>query len=179
MFFLDLMLVISALNLFKCLMINSILYRYQLASNRRQSRPRPHWTRYGEGRKEYEKEAEELAQKEAYLNSLEASRTVPYRVIESLRSFDEKELDLELVMVLIKHICSSMGDGAILVFLPGWDTITKLNDMLMASPVFRGNRYLIIPLHSMMPTAFQQKVRKHSSSIWRGGLVQSFKDTWW
>ena len=45
------------------------------------------------------------------------------------------------------------------VFLPGWDTISKLNDMLNSDPMFRSQqKYLIIPLHSMMPTAFQQQV---------------------
>lgn len=121
-------------------------------------RSRPHWARYGEGKKEFLKAQEEQEEREKYFASLEAQRTVPASVIESLRWFDEKELDLNLVMELIKYICSSMGEGAILVFLPGWDTITKLNDMLTASPVYRGRGYLIIPLHSMMPTAFQQKV---------------------
>ena len=94
------------------------------------------------------------------MHALESKRTLPFEVIDNLRGFDEKEIDLGLVMSLVKYICSSMGDGAILIFMPGWDTITKLHDQLMASPVFGGSRYLIIPLHSMMPTVNQQKVRQ-------------------
>ena len=71
---------------------------------------------------------------------------------------DEKDIDLQLVLALVRHICSSMGEGAIWIFLPGWDTISKMNDMFQANPVFRSSNYLIIPLHSMMPTAFQQQV---------------------
>ena len=101
---------------------------------------------------------DEQREKEEYFNSLESKRVYPPRVVESLRRIDEKDIDLKLVMTLIRHICCNHSDGAILVFLPGWDTISKLHDMLMASPVFRGRDYLIIPLHSMMPTAVQQKV---------------------
>ena len=84
-------------------------------------------------------------------------------MIESLRNYDEKEINLDIVLALIRYICTSLGDGAILVFLPGWDTISKLNDMLKSNPVFRSSRYLIIPLHSMMPTAFQQQVHELNS----------------
>ena len=104
------------------------------------------------------KEEEEEREKEEYFNGLEAERTLPGRVLQNLREFDEKNIDLDLILNLVRYITTSMGDGAILIFLPGWDTISKLHDMLMANPVFRGRNYLIIPLHSMMPTAFQQKV---------------------
>ncbi len=40
----------------------------------------------------------------------------------------------------------------------GWDTISKLHDMFKADPMLRSSAFLIIPLHSMMPTAFQQSV---------------------
>ena len=56
------------------------------------------------------------------------------------------------------------------VFLPGWDTISKLNDMLNSDPMFRSQqKYLIIPLHSMMPTAFQQQVKTRALLVWGGG----------
>ena len=55
------------------------------------------------------------------------------------------------------------------VFLPGWDTISKLNDMLNSDPMFRSKqKYLIIPLHSMMPTAFQQQVKTMALLVWGG-----------
>ena len=133
----------------------SLSYRPQC----KQFKPRPHYTRYGEGRSEYMKEQEEEQEREQYLYTLETNQTYPLRVIDSLRNFNEKTIDLNLIFELMKYICSNLGEGAILVFLPGWDTISKLNDLLMASPVFRGSSYLIIPLHSMMPTSNQQRVR--------------------
>lgn len=122
------------------------------------SKPRSYRSRFGDGRAAYEKEQEEARAKEAYFTSLEVSRTYPPQTIEALRRYDEKEINLDLVKALLRYICT-MGEGAILVFLPGWDTISKLNDMLKSDPVFRSQqKYLIIPLHSMMPTAFQQQV---------------------
>lgn len=41
----------------------------------------------------------------------------------------------------------------------GWDTITKLHDMLKSDVMFRNSsKYIIIPLHSLMPTASQKQV---------------------
>uniref|UniRef100_A0A4W6C2E5 ATP-dependent DNA/RNA helicase DHX36 n=1 Tax=Lates calcarifer TaxID=8187 RepID=A0A4W6C2E5_LATCA len=53
-----------------------------------------------------------------------------------------------------------LSEGAILVFLPGWDNISSLNDLLMAQPMFRSDRFVIIPLHSLMPTVNQTQVFK-------------------
>uniref|UniRef100_T1IZC6 RNA helicase n=1 Tax=Strigamia maritima TaxID=126957 RepID=T1IZC6_STRMM len=54
----------------------------------------------------------------------------------------------------------SRHNGAILVFLPGWDSISKLNNILMTLYYFRSNssKHLIIPLHSLMPTINQRDV---------------------
>ena len=107
-----------------------------------------------------------MREMEEYFDALEAKRVLPASAMQALRDFDEKEIDLKLILGLVQYISSSMGEGAILIFLPGWDTITKLNDLFMASPVFSSkSRYLIIPLHSMMPTAFQQTVRTVQSWI--------------
>ena len=48
--------------------------------------------------------------------------------------------------------------GAILVFLPGWDEITRLKERLEANPAFGGGRYSVLPLHSMVPPADQRRV---------------------
>ena len=125
-------------------------------------------TNYGgfNKREQARKDQEEAEAKEKYILELEARRMYSGRVIDSLRNHDETQIDLELIMEVIKHICSSMGEGAILIFLPGWDTISKLHDMLKASPVYRSSRnYLVIPLHSLMPTSTQQSVS------WWVGLI--------
>uniref|UniRef100_A0A8C9W7N7 RNA helicase n=1 Tax=Scleropages formosus TaxID=113540 RepID=A0A8C9W7N7_SCLFO len=44
---------------------------------------------------------------------------------------DDDKVDLSLIVELIKYIVLQEEDGAILVFLPGWDNISGLNDLLM------------------------------------------------
>lgn len=92
---------------------------------------------------------------------------------ELLKSYmvtvDMDEVDVKLIEKLLKKICKSpnMGnseseEGAVLVFLPGWEEITRCRDRLRDSPIFRDNsKYLILPLHSMVPPAEQKKVFKH------------------
>lgn len=73
---------------------------------------------------------------------------------------DDDKINLELIVALIRHIVMNENDGAILVFLPGWDNISTLNDLLMADKMFRSDRFIIIPLHSLMPTVSQTQVFK-------------------
>ena len=47
--------------------------------------------------------------------------------------------------------------GAVLVFLPGWDEIARLKERLEANPAFGGGRYLVLPLHSMVPPQDQRR----------------------
>ena len=108
-----------------------------------------------------EKKRTEEQERTEYINSLEAKRTYPPYVVEALRNLDLDQVSLEVMLELVKTICRDQEPGAILVFLPGWDTISKLHDMLKADPVFRSRNYLIIPLHSLMPTSFQQSVSYH------------------
>uniref|UniRef100_A0A669DQ63 ATP-dependent DNA/RNA helicase DHX36 n=1 Tax=Oreochromis niloticus TaxID=8128 RepID=A0A669DQ63_ORENI len=81
--------------------------------------------------------------------------------IEALEILDRDEkIDLDLILALIRYIVLNEEEGAILVFLPGWDNISTLNDLLMAQQMFRSDRFVIIPLHSLMPTVNQTQVFK-------------------
>ena len=122
----------------------------------------PIWVRHQRGQAEaMEKKRTEEQERAEYISSLEAKRLYPPHVVEALRNIDADQIQLELILELVKAICREQDPGAILVFLPGWDTISKLHDMLKADPVFRSRNYLIIPLHSLMPTSFQQSVSLH------------------
>ena len=56
---------------------------------------------------------------------------------------------------------ANYGDGAILVFLPGWDDISRLKDSLAFSTRFRNqNKYRVLPLHSGVAPKEQQLVFK-------------------
>uniref|UniRef100_A0A7N6BD27 ATP-dependent DNA/RNA helicase DHX36 n=1 Tax=Anabas testudineus TaxID=64144 RepID=A0A7N6BD27_ANATE len=81
--------------------------------------------------------------------------------IAALEMLDnDDKIDLDLIVALIRHIVLNEDEGAILVFLPGWDNISSLNDLLVAQQMFRSERFIIIPLHSLMPTVNQTQVFK-------------------
>jgi len=53
----------------------------------------------------------------------------------------------------------SAGGGAILIFLAGWEQISRLHKELQADRFFsQPRKFLILPLHSMMPTVNQRQV---------------------
>eukprot|EP00873_Tetraselmis_striata_P025125 jgi/Tetstr1/445389/TSEL_033175.t1 len=81
---------------------------------------------------------------------------------------DADEVDLQLIEQLILAVCgeahgaeeaaAQVGDGAILVFLPGWDEIIRLKETLTASPIIGRSTYQVLLLHSMVAQAEQRKI---------------------
>ena len=73
---------------------------------------------------------------------------------------DDNQVDTSLLLEVLLHIVkSSSGDGAILVFLPGWMEISEFNMMLENTFPFRDrSKYLVLPLHSGIPSRDQRKV---------------------
>lgn len=59
----------------------------------------------------------------------------------------------------IEFICRHEGDGAILVFLTGWNDISKLLDQIKVNK-FLGDprKFLVLPLHGSMPTINQREI---------------------
>ncbi|MED6257929.1 ATP-dependent DNA/RNA helicase dhx36, partial [Ataeniobius toweri] len=125
---------------------------------------RPAWKRrFWQGHQSRsEKEEKELEYKESwpcYARTLQGRYSDS--TIEAVEMLDSDEkIDLELILALIRYIVLNEGEGAILVFLPGWDNISSLNDLLMAQQMFRSEKFVIIPLHSLMPTVNQTQVFK-------------------
>ncbi|KAJ0022011.1 hypothetical protein NQD34_009501 [Periophthalmus magnuspinnatus] len=106
-----------------------------------------------------EKEAEYRESWPCYARTLQGRYSDS--TIEALEKLDnDDKIDLELILALIRHIVNKDEEGAILVFLPGWDNISTLHDLLMAQQMFRSNCFIIIPLHSLMPTVNQTQVFK-------------------
>jgi ATP-dependent RNA helicase DHX36 len=74
-------------------------------------------------------------------------------------------VDVDLVKNLVAEIVADPApdgedsDGAILVFLTGWDEITKLNDLMRADRILGDPRQcVVLPLHGAMPTANQREI---------------------
>uniref|UniRef100_A0A672P7A2 RNA helicase n=1 Tax=Sinocyclocheilus grahami TaxID=75366 RepID=A0A672P7A2_SINGR len=92
---------------------------------------------------------------------------VAYSTTDALEMMDDDDkINLQLIVALIRHIV--MKEDVILnvnlllrvLFLPGWDNISTLNDLLTADQIFKSDRFIIIPLHSLMPTVSQTQVFK-------------------
>ncbi|WKX89682.1 hypothetical protein Q1695_008934 [Nippostrongylus brasiliensis] len=66
-------------------------------------------------------------------------------------------VDLDLAMTVVKYCMDSCVDGAILVFLPGFDDIVQMRDKI-TSDSWGGRRPVIFTLHSQMNSFDQQKV---------------------
>jgi len=63
------------------------------------------------------------------------------------------------VEAAIEYICRNEGSGAILVFLTGWDEISKLLDKLKGNNLLGDpHKFLILPLHGSMPTVNQCEI---------------------
>ncbi|KAH6780972.1 helicase in vascular tissue and tapetum [Perilla frutescens var. hirtella] len=78
-----------------------------------------------------------------------------------LSNADPELIDCVLIEQLLRRICNDSTDGAVLVFLPGWDDINRTREKLLASPYFKDpSKFLIISLHSMVPLVEQKKVFK-------------------
>lgn len=78
-----------------------------------------------------------------------------------LQNVDPELIDVILIEQLLRKICTESEEGAILVFLPGWDYINKARDKLSSSSFFKDtSKFLILALHSMVPSLEQKKVFK-------------------
>ncbi|VDH96114.1 ATP-dependent RNA helicase DHX36 [Mytilus galloprovincialis] len=80
------------------------------------------------------------------------------QTIQSLKDMDLELIDLDLIHSLIRHIVYKLEEGAILVFVPGWEQISKLHKLLNNDRMFTSGKFKIIPLHSLMPTINQKEV---------------------
>uniref|UniRef100_A0A8D3AHL2 RNA helicase n=1 Tax=Scophthalmus maximus TaxID=52904 RepID=A0A8D3AHL2_SCOMX len=69
-------------------------------------------------------------------------------------SSDDEWTDLDLVMDLLHHICSTTCDGAVLIFLPGYEEMVTLKYRIL----FDDKRFNIFTLHSDTQTLEQKKV---------------------
>jgi ATP-dependent RNA helicase A len=74
----------------------------------------------------------------------------------AMSSMSESEVSFELVESLLCHIKGMNMEGAVLVFLPGWNLIFALMKFLQNK--FGGNDYTILPLHSQLPREDQRRV---------------------
>ncbi|KAI4469545.1 atp-dependent rna helicase [Holotrichia oblita] len=76
----------------------------------------------------------------------------------ALSKLSEKDVSFELIETLLKYIKEQNVEGAVLIFLPGWNLIFALMKHLQQHPVFGRSDYCILPLHSQIPREDQRRV---------------------
>ncbi|KAL2100516.1 hypothetical protein ACEWY4_004910 [Coilia grayii] len=80
-------------------------------------------------------------------------------------SFDDEKVDLDLIMHLLFNICQSSDEGAVLIFLPGYDEIVSLRDRILYDDkrfTDQLHQYQVFTLHSNMQTSDQKKVLRNT-----------------
>ena len=78
---------------------------------------------------------------------------------------DDEKVDTDLLLDVLRYICeSSKDDGAVLVFLPGWQEISEFSLLLESTAPFQNSsKYLVLPLHSGIPSSEQRLVLQRPS----------------
>lgn len=73
---------------------------------------------------------------------------------------DDETVDNFLLLEVVQYIVkSSYGDGGVLIFLPGWQEISEFTLMLEGTaPFYDRSKFLILPLHSGIPSRDQRRV---------------------
>ncbi|GKA13759.1 DExH-box ATP-dependent RNA helicase DExH1 isoform X1 [Tanacetum coccineum] len=111
----------------------------------------------GYSKRRRRQQEESKSDPDADINSVYKSYSASTR--QSLEAWSGSETDLGLVEATIEHICRHEAPGAILVFLTGWDEISKLLDSVKTNS-FLGDptKFLVLPLHGSMPTVNQREI---------------------
>ncbi|CAL8111451.1 unnamed protein product [Orchesella dallaii] len=92
------------------------------------------------------------------LNILSPDSGYPRQTIDAMANMSEREVNLELLIALLKHIKEKNVRGAVLIFLPGWNVIFSIMKFLQMHPIFGSNAYRLLPLHSQLPREDQHRV---------------------
>ena len=61
------------------------------------------------------------------------------------------QVDVNLVHKLLKVVHEGQPEGAVLVFVPGWSQITRIQELILGCATLSGkNKTLVVPLHSQV-----------------------------
>lgn len=92
-----------------------------------------------------------------YARELQNDGRYSQTTINEIRQPISEEINHDFIVELLRHI-DYEPEGAVLIFLPGWTEISDLNRKIQADDELGSNRFLVIPLHSMMPTYNQKQI---------------------
>ncbi|KAK6112877.1 Helicase conserved C-terminal domain family protein [Brugia pahangi] len=85
----------------------------------------------------------------------------------AMNQLSEREISFELIEALLNDIVNKGEEGAVLIFLPGWNVIQLLLNFLKSHPVFSNESlFVILPLHSQLTGQEQRRVfERHSPGV--------------
>ncbi|KAF4518531.1 hypothetical protein B566_EDAN004275 [Ephemera danica] len=122
-------------------------------------RPGEVWKKHTSRGREGEKKKQEYHELMGpFVRKLRSDGLYDEHVLQSLTNPESEEINLELIAALVQYICNTQPEGAILVFLPGWDQISKMYNFITDSSFYSPDRYHVLPLHSAMPTVNQKEI---------------------
>jgi len=80
-------------------------------------------------------------------------------VQEALSRMNERQIPLDLIELLLSDIDKNGREGAVLIFLPGWNIISTLLSRLQQHQTFGDTtRFVLLPLHSQLSSRDQRRV---------------------
>lgn len=130
-------------------------FQFEDGGDRRQD-----YKKYGKHARQQKKDEREFSDFiEPFVRQLEHERKYSRNVCVQLRNPLSEKMNLDLIFQLLYDICNRERDtGAILVFLTGYMEISKLYTLMEESGKFPKRSYLVLPLHSQMPTMDQRQI---------------------
>jgi ATP-dependent RNA helicase A len=102
-------------------------------------------------------EAEE-EEEEENLNLVCDTSVYSHHTQHAMAQLNEGDISFELIEALLLYFQSLQTPGAVLIFLPGWNTIFALHRHLTAHRVFGSPAYVLLPCHSQVPREDQRRV---------------------
>ncbi|TRY69262.1 hypothetical protein TCAL_13343 [Tigriopus californicus] len=135
-------------------------FRIPSQSRKASDKPEPVWHKHTKRGKETARASDAFQDYVTpYIRHLESQGHYSRSTLDSLRLPESEEINHELIATLIHHIHAHEKSGAVLVFVPGWDDISKVNRLLTDDGPYRlRGRVKIFPLHSLMPTINQKEI---------------------
>ena len=89
----------------------------------------------------------------------EIDSSYPQEVKDVMSRMNEAEIPLDLIECLLTDIQNKGAEGAVLVFLPGWNIISMMLTRLEAHPIFgNSSACVVLPLHSQLTSKEQHRV---------------------
>lgn len=77
---------------------------------------------------------------------MKSLKQYPASALSWLESPKSEQTDYELILELIRYISNHKGDGAILVFLSGWNQISKMTKILKEKGFGNKCKVFLIPI---------------------------------